>query len=68
MILNAPVDRSFFPPNCLWSESATHPIELLAARLGALLLLEGGEPSSSSCLPRRAAISPLGRVQPGHLG
>ena len=43
--------------------TATHPIEPLATRLGALLLLAGSSCASSLRLPRRAASGPLGRFQ-----
>ncbi len=45
-------------------DSATHPIELLATRLGRKLLLAGSRGASSSRLPSRAASGPLGRVHP----
>jgi len=61
----------------LLGESATHPIEPLATRLGSLLLLAGKWLAKSSPLqgaarpeawPLRAASSPLGRVQLRNLG
>ena len=44
-------------------DCATYPIEPLATRLGALLLLAGSSCASSLRLPRRAASGPLGRFQ-----
>ena len=43
------IDICYFDGVHLFGESATHPIELLATRLGVLLLLEG-----SSIQRRRA--------------
>ena len=43
------IDICYFVGVHLLGERATHPIELLAARLGVLLLLEG------SSIPRRRA-------------
>ena len=57
------VDIYYFDGVHPLGESATHPIELLATRLGVLLLLEG-----RSLRRRRAASSPLGRVQQRNLG
>jgi hypothetical protein len=62
------VDIFYFDGFHLLGESATHPIELLATRLGVLLLLAGSSLAASSRLPRRAASSPLGRVQLRNLG
>ena len=47
----------------LLGDSATHPIEPLATRLGALLLLAGSSPRRRRAYPDRAASGPLGRVQ-----
>ena len=62
------IDICYFDGVHLLGESATHPIELLATCLGVLLLLEGSSIPRRSLLPKRAASSPLGRVQLRNLG
>jgi len=56
-------DFSFYHDHPM-GDSATHPIEPLATRLGGVASPCGQEPTASSRLPRRAASGPLGRVQP----
>jgi hypothetical protein len=49
-------------------DSATHPIERILTRLGALLHPCARECAASSRLPSRARLHPLGCVQLPNLG